>query len=430
MIGFAPGFRLPAGHGPRLQVPRREQPRTRVPRRVGRHRRRPDRRLSERTSGRLAIDRAHARARCSTPDDPRPPCRLRTGRPGALRAGRRRRYSSEPAGRGVMIEVLQPGLLSSLQDTGRVGPCPSGHRPRRRCRPAGPATGQRPGRQRRQGLCHRGHPCWAAPAPATRGVDRPDRRAAAAGTRWMASRCRCGARCRCEAGSEIDLGPMAARLPQLPGRRGRHRGRAPGWAAVPRDLNAGLGPLQGRALAAGDTLPTGPAGTRTGTMPGTGRWIRNPGCARLPAPPIAPAACQPHAMSWTDAARNALRGETVFRVDADSNRVGVRLQATGRCDCAKRWKCSARDSCPGTMQLPPGGQPILMLAEHPVTGGYPRIAQLAAADLPRLAPVAARRHGAVRLDRPRTGAPRRGVSATRELDQLCTTFARRLEEGT
>jgi antagonist of KipI len=37
------------------------------------------------------------------------------------------------------------------------------------------------------------------------------------------------------------------------------------------------------------------------------------------------------------------------------------------------------------MQLPPSGQPIVLMAEAPVTGGYPRIGQLAAADLPRLA---------------------------------------------
>jgi antagonist of KipI len=40
---------------------------------------------------------------------------------------------------------------------------------------------------------------------------------------------------------------------------------------------------------------------------------------------------------------------------------------------------------PGTVQLPPSGQPIVLMAEAPVTGGYPRIGQVAAVDLPRLA---------------------------------------------
>jgi allophanate hydrolase subunit 2 len=30
----------------------------------------------------------------------------------------------------------------------------------------------------------------------------------------------------------------------------------------------------------------------------------------------------------------------------------------------------------GAVQVPPSGQPILMLADHPVTGGYPVIAVL------------------------------------------------------
>jgi allophanate hydrolase subunit 2 len=35
----------------------------------------------------------------------------------------------------------------------------------------------------------------------------------------------------------------------------------------------------------------------------------------------------------------------------------------------------------GALQVPPGGQPILLLADHPVTGGYPVIAVVAAADI-------------------------------------------------
>jgi antagonist of KipI len=36
---------------------------------------------------------------------------------------------------------------------------------------------------------------------------------------------------------------------------------------------------------------------------------------------------------------------------------------------------------PGTVQLPPSGQPLLLLADGQTTGGYPRIAQVAQADL-------------------------------------------------
>jgi antagonist of KipI len=38
----------------------------------------------------------------------------------------------------------------------------------------------------------------------------------------------------------------------------------------------------------------------------------------------------------------------------------------------------------GTIQVPPSGHPIVLAADHPVTGGYPRIAVVATIDLPRL----------------------------------------------
>jgi antagonist of KipI len=40
---------------------------------------------------------------------------------------------------------------------------------------------------------------------------------------------------------------------------------------------------------------------------------------------------------------------------------------------------------PGILQLPPSGQPIAFGPECPVSGGYPRIGQVAAVDIPRLA---------------------------------------------
>jgi len=40
---------------------------------------------------------------------------------------------------------------------------------------------------------------------------------------------------------------------------------------------------------------------------------------------------------------------------------------------------------PGTLQVPAEGQPILLLADAQTTGGYPRLAVVAASELPRLA---------------------------------------------
>jgi allophanate hydrolase subunit 2 len=36
----------------------------------------------------------------------------------------------------------------------------------------------------------------------------------------------------------------------------------------------------------------------------------------------------------------------------------------------------------GAVQVPPSGQPVVFLADHPTTGGYPVVAVLASADLP------------------------------------------------
>ena len=76
------------------------------------------------------------------------------------------------------------------------------------------------------------------------------------------------------------------------------------------------------------------------------------------------------------------------------------------------------------MQLPPGGQPIVLMAEHPTTGGYPRIAQVAAIDLPRLAqrrPGSSVRFAEIGLDDAQTRYLRR----ERALVDLIEAIARR-----
>jgi allophanate hydrolase subunit 2 len=46
--------------------------------------------------------------------------------------------------------------------------------------------------------------------------------------------------------------------------------------------------------------------------------------------------------------------------------------------------------CLGAVQVPPGGQPIVLFVEHQTTGGYPKIANVIAADLARLGTLRAR----------------------------------------
>ncbi len=151
------------------------------------------------------------------------------------------------------------------------------------------------------------------------------------------------------------------------------------------DLRAGFGGLEGRALRVGDVL------RRDECEPGT-RLIAG---RRLPPDPFRSATeggiCVlrvlpgPHASSSPDALEALLSGE--YRVDPHSDRMGVRLQ----------WKAAREggqtgaqrpaggqivsEGVPrGAIQLPPDGEPILLLAEHQTTGGYLIPAVVIAAD--------------------------------------------------
>lgn len=83
---------------------------------------------------------------------------------------------------------------------------------------------------------------------------------------------------------------------------------------------------------------------------------------------------------WFPDASLAAFFDTTWLVDAASNRVGARL--TG--DPLVR---DAGDELPsegmvaGSIQVPPSGQPTVLLADHPVTGGYPVLAVVASEDL-------------------------------------------------
>ena len=56
---------------------------------------------------------------------------------------------------------------------------------------------------------------------------------------------------------------------------------------------------------------------------------------------------------------------------------------------------------PGCIEVPPGGDPVLLLNDHPTTGGYPVIAVVVSADLDRAAQLGAGRELRFALDRVR-----------------------------
>lgn len=69
----------------------------------------------------------------------------------------------------------------------------------------------------------------------------------------------------------------------------------------------------------------------------------------------------------------------VFKVTAQSNRMGIRL-AGSALRCGNQSQVISSGLCPGTVQIPPDGKPIVSFVEGQTIGGYPRIAHVISAD--------------------------------------------------
>ncbi|MFD8492364.1 biotin-dependent carboxyltransferase family protein [Amycolatopsis sp. NPDC059657] len=69
-----------------------------------------------------------------------------------------------------------------------------------------------------------------------------------------------------------------------------------------------------------------------------------------------------------------------FQVTSDVSRVGVRLAGPSLVR-ANDAELPPEAAVPGALQVPPAGNPILFLADHPVTGGYPVVAVVDEADV-------------------------------------------------
>lgn len=203
---------------------------------------------------------------------------------------------------------------------------------------------------------------------------------------------------RVPAGATLELGAMRAGCRSYVAVRG-------GFDVMPilgsrsMDVNAGLGPNGGKPLRAGDALQTG-AETGPGSMSPTDSRVRNNAGAIEPDPVLSwrldprpwfpedankPLRLLPgkHLDRLSPASRNTLFSEN-FVVHSDSNRVALRLSGP-----ALAWTSPIEmisEGCgPGLLQLPPSGHPIAFGPECPVSGGYPRIGQIAAVDFARLA---------------------------------------------
>ena len=73
-----------------------------------------------------------------------------------------------------------------------------------------------------------------------------------------------------------------------------------------------------------------------------------------------------------------------FRISASSDRMGYRLDGAPL-SLRRRIELLSEAVAFGTVQLPPGGAPIILMADRQTTGGYPRIGEVATVDLPLVA---------------------------------------------
>ena len=81
--------------------------------------------------------------------------------------------------------------------------------------------------------------------------------------------------------------------------------------------------------------------------------------------------------------------DTVFRVMPHSNRVGIRLRAEGRAPSlrsagTRTGELDSEGVVTGAVQVPPDGDPVVLMPDHATLGGYPVLAVVASADHGRL----------------------------------------------
>jgi len=161
------------------------------------------------------------------------------------------------------------------------------------------------------------------------------------------------------------------------------------------NLAAKFGGFQGRPLRAGDQLMTEPSPRdhyptlqwrfSRERRPFLGldwfaSWFREMDFVRPSALRFIPG---PQWPLLTEASRRLFLEET-FHVRSDSDRMGIRRQGP-KLSLEHPLEMISSGVATGTLQLPPDGSPILLMADRQTTGGYPRIGELASVDLPKTA---------------------------------------------
>ncbi len=138
------------------------------------------------------------------------------------------------------------------------------------------------------------------------------------------------------------------------------------------DLLSGLG---GGPLRSGDRLPVGP-----GSAVAPSADSRSPTAIPARAGVVALRVLPGPRLDWFEPSASRVLAKDSYQVSPASNRTGLRL-AGAALPHARDAELASEGVVSGALQVPRDGQPILLLADHPTTGGYPVIAVVLSADL-------------------------------------------------
>ncbi len=286
------------------------------------------------------------------------------------------------------VEVLQPGPLSTVQDLGRpgfahLGVPHSGAADPASLRLANELAGNEPGDAALEVTLGRLSLRFGTGAVAAlAGAPAPVR---IIGSGGQARQPEPGTAFTVGAGDTVRLGVPPGGLRSYLAVRGGIDA-APVLHSRSSDVRSGLGP---RPLRAGDRLRIGPArsphGARHDASPSVaGGASPHPGPVPVPVPVpggavVLRAVAGPR-HDWFSAAALATLGSVSYTVSTASDRTGLRLTGPelGR---ARAGELPSEGMATGSLQIATGGQPILLLADHPTTGGYPVIAVVRTADI-------------------------------------------------
>jgi biotin-dependent carboxylase-like uncharacterized protein len=395
--GFAPGFAYLSGGHPDLDVPRRSSPRTRIPAGSvalagafsGVYPR-------ESPGGWQLIGTTEARMWDLARDQPAlllPGDRVRFVDVTATAAGPRKSVTAASAGAPDNVEathgleIVSPGMLTLLQDLGRpgyasMGVSTSGALDPVSLREANRLVGNPAGTAALEltfgGLRLRAR---GEQVLAVTGAPVPLRIAGPTGTRTAST----GRPFALGDGEELEAGAPSAGIRSYLAVRGGFD-LPPVLGSLSTDVLAGLGP---EPVTAGTVLPVAvtPRGIAAVALPeptavitGATGTTGADAAAADPAEVVLDIVLGPRTDWFSADALDSLTGQS-WLVSPRSNRVGLRLEGDPLTRVIDA-ELPSEGTVSGAIQIPPNGQPVLFLADHPLTGGYPVIGAVITAHLP------------------------------------------------